>query len=210
MNKTKTAAKPAETPRNVLPELRRLMPTRTLRLYEHLGIAERQATRLHRLLGQTAPATDLTWLTELPGVTVVLVPRWKMDGLSGMTTWDSQRWVIGVNGGNPHARRRFTLCHEFKHVLDANRDKLTYRSLDDRQRELVADYFAACYLMPKVWLRRVWTGGLQDPEALAGLFNVSLPAMQKRLRYLGFIDPEPERNLASYFRTARSPLDAAA
>jgi hypothetical protein len=42
---------------------------------------------------------------------------------------------IGVNKGNPHARRRFTLCHEVKHVLDADRDKITYKDLTPEQRE---------------------------------------------------------------------------
>jgi hypothetical protein len=71
---------------------------------------------------------------------------------------------IGVNKGNPHARRRFTLCHELKHVLDADRDKITYKDLTPEQRESIADWFAACYLMPKPWLRRAWTRGIQDPD----------------------------------------------
>lgn len=180
-----------------------------MQLWEHQRIAERQATRLLRLLGQTGPAVDLAWLTTMKRVTVALLPRWKMEGLSGMTTWDNNHWVIGINKGNPHARRRFTLCHEFKHALDANRDRVTYRHINDNQRELIADYFAACLLMPKTWLRRAWTSGIQDPEALAGLFNVSLPAMQRRLRYLGYLDDEPDRATASYFRSATPLADAA-
>ena len=130
-----------------------------------------------------------------------------MDGLSGMTTWADGHWVIGVNKGNAHARRRFTLCHEFKHVLDAHRDKLTYQGITDEQRERIADYFAACYLLPKSMLRKVWMGGLQDPEALAGLFKVSRQAMDKRLSYLQFVDAQPDRPTASYFRRQRGWLD---
>jgi hypothetical protein len=59
-----------------------------------------------------------------------------------------------------------------------------------------------------LWLRRTWTRGIQDVEALAGLFNVSRPAMEKRLRYLGFIDDEPNRSVASYFRRAANPVVA--
>src|SRR5829696_1868182 len=197
-------------PDNVLTLLRRLLPTRKLRLFEHQVIAEQQAIKLHELLGQTGPPADLGWLTKLKKITVVLQPRWKMDGLSGISSWDDGHWVIGVNKGNPHARRRFTLCHELKHVLDADRDKITYKGLTAEQREAVADYFAACYLMPKLWLRRAWTRGIQDPDALAGLFNVSQPAMEKRLRYLGFIDDEPNRSIASYFRRGTNQLDLAA
>jgi Zn-dependent peptidase ImmA (M78 family) len=195
----------------LLANLRELAPSRPLRLHEHWSIAERQATRLHEVLGETGPAAQLDWLAgnKVPGLIVVLQPRWKMEGLSGMTTWTpNEGWVIGINKGNIHTRRRFTLAHEFKHVLDANHDKITYRGLDDK-RELIANYFAACYLMPKLWLRRAWTGGLQDPEALAGLFNVSLDAMRRRLRYLGYLEDEPKRVTTTYFRASLSDLRAA-
>jgi Zn-dependent peptidase ImmA (M78 family) len=167
-----------------------------------MHLAEQQAIALHQELKQTGPPADLAWLTQLNKVTVVLQPRWKMEGLSGMTTWDDGHWIIGINKGNPHARRRFTLGHELKHVLDADRDRITYRSINPAQREQIADYFAACYLMPKLWLRRAWTGGIQDVDALAGLFVVSRQAMEKRLKFLGFIDDQPERTVASYFRTS--------
>jgi Zn-dependent peptidase ImmA (M78 family) len=204
MNQLKVA------PDNLLSALRRRLPGRALRFYEHLTLAEQQANALHELLHETGPAADLSWMTTLKKVTVVVQPRWKMEGLSGMSSWDDGHWVIGINRGNPHPRRRFTLCHEFKHVLDADRDKITYAGLNSTQREAIADWFAASYLMPKAWLRRAWTSGLQDPDALAGLFGVSLPAMEKRLRYLGYVDGEPDRPLASYFRRAGNQLDPAA
>ena len=207
MSTTSTTPKQPEGHDHVIGRLRHMMPLRPLTFWEHKTVAERQATRLHELLAQTEPAADLTWLTELSKVRVVLVPQWRMDGLSGITTWKNDQWLIGVNKGNPPARRRFTLAHEFKHALDANRDNVTYQQIDQGQRELIADYFAACYLMPKAWLRRVWTRGLQDPEALAGLFKVSRQAMDHRLRALGFVDPEPDREVASYFRTGHLPAD---
>lgn len=191
---------------DVVDQLRQLMPIRPLGYWEHLIIAERQAGRLHELLGQTGPAADLKWVTELTKVSVVLVPRWKSAGSSGITTFKDGKWVIGVNKGEPHARRRFTLAHEFKHFLDGTRDSVTYKHVEP-QRELIANYFAACYLMPKTWLRRSWTRGLQDPEALAGLFGVSEAAMEKRLQYLGFIDREGGRSTASYFRLREMPVD---
>jgi Zn-dependent peptidase ImmA (M78 family) len=195
-----TTTTPGESP-NIINELRGLLPLRALTYYEHLQLAERQATALHRLLDQRGPAADLAWLTELPGIKVVLQPRWQMEGLSGLTTWHKGQWIIGVNKGNSHTRRRFTLAHEFKHLLDASRDRVTYKAVTDDQRELIANYFAACYLMPKAWVRGAWTRGLQEPDALAGLFKVSSEAMTNRLTYLGFIDSETDRSLASYFRT---------
>lgn len=200
---------PAERRDDVIGRLRHMMPLRALTYWEHRTLAERQATRLLELLDQTGPAADLGWLTKLSRVKIVLVPQWRMDGLSGMTTWKDDQWLIGVNKGNPPARRRFTLAHELKHALDANRDTVTYRAIDDVHRELIADYFAACYLMPKTWLRRAWTRGLQDPEALAGLFKVGRQAMDKRLLDLGYIDKDTDRTVASYFRTAGPPRLAA-
>ncbi len=186
----------------LLTSLRKLMPIRRLAYYEHLLLAERQATRLLIILDQTEPGVSLDWLSDgsLGNIAVVLEPRWRMEGLAGMTTWADDRWVVGINKGQPQARRRFTLAHEFKHVLDAHRDKITYQDISPEQRERIADYFAACYLMPKAMIRRAWTGGLRDPEALAGLFKVSRQAMDKRLTYLQYIDGQPDRLTQSYFR----------
>ncbi|WP_375477498.1 ImmA/IrrE family metallo-endopeptidase [uncultured Jatrophihabitans sp.] len=177
-------------------------------------IAERQATQLLGLLDQTEPGVSLEWLTDgsLRNVDVVMTPRWRMESLSGMTTWRDGRWVIGINKGQPQARRRFTLGHELKHVVDAHRDKITYQNITPDQRERIADYFAACYLMPKMWLRRVWARGIQDPEALAGLFKVSEAAMRRRLTYLQYLNDEPDRATSTYFRMTTPPNlgDAAA
>ena len=127
-----------------------------------------------------------------------------------MSTWQDSRCVITVNRGDPPARRRFTLCHEFKHVLNANRDSITYKRISAPQRELIAHYFAACYLMPKPLLRHAWTSGIQDPEALAGLFKVSNDAMRRRLTHLQYLDDDTVRPTTSYFRQQASRLAEAA
>ena len=184
----------------LLTTVRRLLPVRALTYYEHLTLAERQADRLHQLLGVHGPAADFGWLLARQDVTVVVTPRWQMRGVSGITQFSNHGWTIGVNKGEPHARRRFTLAHELKHWLDGTRDTITYQSISADQRERIADYFAACYLMPESWLRKAWKTGIQDPEALAGLFTVSLRAMQTRLTYLQFLDDQPDRPVASYFR----------
>ena len=112
------------------------------------------------------------------------MPRYKMDRLSGATTFSKGRYLILVNKGDPQQRRRFTLAHEWKHLLDyAPAADLIHAGLgrgdpqrQARQIEEVANYFAACLLMPKALLRRAWTSGIQDLEALAGLFDVSVEA----------------------------------
>lgn len=197
--------------KEVLRELRSIMPLRPLSIWEHETIAERQASRLHSLLDQKEPGVSLDWLSAGSDlIAVVLAPRWRMDKIAGMSTWQDGRWVIAVNRGDPPARRRFTLCHEFKHVLDANRDSITYKRISAPQRELIAHYFAACYLMPKPLLRHAWTSGIQDPEALAGLFKVSNDAMRRRLTHLQYLDDDTVRPTTSYFRQQASRLAEAA
>ena len=46
-------------------------------------------------------------------------------------------------------RQRFSLFHEFKHIIDhPTRDLIENEEMAER----VADYFAACVLMPKAWV----------------------------------------------------------
>jgi Zn-dependent peptidase ImmA (M78 family) len=59
--------------------------------------------------------------------------------------------------------------------------------------------------MPRRWVKSAWASGIQDEEALAGLFKVSVEAMHTRLVYLGYIDGR-ERPLAAYFRT-QDPIE---
>ncbi|SPX87802.1 putative Zn peptidase [Mycobacteroides abscessus] len=183
----------------LLTVLRRIAPQRRMAYWEHLRYAERQAHRLHHELGQTKPGVNLLWMLGMDNITVVMEPSWRMEGIAGMTTWKDDHWHVAINKGDMHARRRFTLMHEFKHIVDAQTESVTYQGITPVQRERIADYFAACYLMPKLWLRQAWTSGLHDPEALAGLFKVSLAAMRARLTNLQYLDND-KRSVASYFR----------
>jgi len=74
-------------------------------------------------------------------------------------------------GGTPPARRKIS-AHD--------------------QREWAANHFAACLLMPKSWVRRVYFNeGVRDPIRLARRFRVSAAAMRVRLEVLG-ITPKTE------------------
>jgi Zn-dependent peptidase ImmA (M78 family) len=116
-----------------------------------------------------------------------------MTSVSGGTKWIKPRWVVLLNAYEPAVRRRFSLAHEFKHVLDhANRAVIygTERTATHhRNIEQLCDYFAACLLMPRPWVKASWASGLQDIVALAGRFDVSPQAMQVRLLQLGLLDP---------------------
>jgi len=193
--------------RHIIKELRALLPHRALSLGESYTLAEKQANYALELAGQTEPDANLGFILELPRVELQLAPRFKMDRLAGFTTFSRGRYVITVNKNDSHTRRRFTLGHEFKHLLDYTAAPVIHRSLgygdltrQAQQVETICNHFAACLLMPRTWIKRVWVRGVQDVNTLAALFNVSADAMENRLRFLGYIDSDP-RPLRMYFRT---------
>ena len=198
-----------QPPAGLIRDLRQLIPLRPLSFHEAFELAERQATEILRLLRLDQPSVPMRWVLELPKVEVRLEPRHRMTGLAGLTTWRKGRYLTIVNRNDPHGRRRFTLAHEVKHILDYTLVDTIYsqfgvgdEALQVRRMELVCDHFAACLLMPRLWLKRSWSAGLQDPASLAGLFSVTTRAMEVRLSYLGFTDDH--RPTATYFR--RQPL----
>ncbi|MGH7158192.1 MAG: ImmA/IrrE family metallo-endopeptidase [Candidatus Saccharimonadales bacterium] len=208
---TKTT-KEAKT--NIIRELRALVPHRPLTYSESYILAEKQANRALQLLGQTEPDVNLGWILDLPRVVVELAPRHKMDGIAGFTTFSRGKYFVMVNKNDAHPRRRFTLAHECKHLLDYTAAPVIHKGLGsgdtDRQSqqiESVCNHFAACLLMPRNWVKRVWANGLQDVPTLATLFNVSEEAMERRLKFLGYIDNDP-KPIKAYFRKESVALAA--
>jgi Zn-dependent peptidase ImmA (M78 family) len=114
---------------------------------------------------------------------------------SGATHWSSGRWLVVVNGSEPAARQRFSLAHEFKHIIDHRFTKLVYSQFPEAQRadmiERICDYFAGCMLMPRPWVKRLWCSGRQQLPDLAQAFGVSQAAMSVRLSQIGLTDPAP-------------------
>lgn len=190
MTKTKPTKR---TPLSVVASLRALVPNRPLGFAEARRIAELQANRLLRAVDiGSAPVAEEA-ISELPRVSVTWAPN--LIG-SGMTSFSRGQWHIRLNSAEPFTRQRFTLAHEFKHVLDAACEDVIYGHLVDgpgkqRQVEGVCDHFAACLLMPKAWVKKHWGNGTQELAALAWQFEVSEQAMLIRLQNLGLVDPVP-------------------
>lgn len=182
-----------------LTTLRSLSPHRPLTLLEAQRVAEQQATRLLRDAGLTEASVPDEVVTELPNVQVERLYRLPDTGermpVSGSAHWLSGRWLILIDSGEPVMRQRFTLCHEVKHAIDGSASKLLYRGTPElsptAQRERVANYFAACLLMPRTWVKRDWAAGLQDERQLARYYQVSVQAMHTRLSQLGLLMPVP-------------------
>ncbi|GLZ40936.1 ImmA/IrrE family metallo-endopeptidase [Actinokineospora sp. NBRC 105648] len=195
---------------NVVREVRSLTPAYPLADYQARGIAERQAAKLLELLDITVAPVDIGRIIELPRLNVMVCSSKQMGGLSGLSEWHKGAWRIAINRDDSATRRRFTLAHELKHVLDHPFMRVLYTDRDGRTDptyvENICDYFAACLLMPRAWVKEAWSTGTQDVDNLARRFRVSPAAMSRRLSDLGLVGPHPrhfpDRSVVRYFRAA--------
>jgi len=176
----------------VLASLRRLIPSRELRLSEALRIAELQANRLLELRNITDVPVPAEVITGLPRITVEYDSELPEHAASGCSDWDAHRraWIISLSPTEPETRQKFTLLHEYKHIVDHGSCGIipssTYRRAP---QEVVADYFAGCVLMPKRLVKAAFYDGIQRLPDLAELFDVSQRALEVRLSQLGLTEP---------------------
>jgi len=165
--------------------LRGLIPKRQVSQHEHRRVAELQANQLRRYLEVTDSLLDTDLIAGLPHVEL----RYDVDlPTSGMSFWDGHTWVILLNPTEPDTRQRFTLLHELHHVIcHTKRSNLFGHGapVDDPAAERMADYFAACALMPKLYVKRLYGQGTRDAQLLAEHFDVSTAAMSIRLDQIG-------------------------
>jgi Zn-dependent peptidase ImmA (M78 family) len=197
----------------VIEQVRGLAPHRALTLNEAYKLAEEQAAKLLRLLDITGPHVNYDRVLDLPEVTVKVEPKYKMGHIAGLSRYHRGHWLVLVDKNDVHGRRRFTLGHEIKHVVD---DRLTdvlyanvgYGSAETRERQIetLCQYFAACFLMPRAWVTAAWLNGIRDVYNLASLFQVSTSAMDIRMKHLGLRSDELERDTRTFFRYTHTPL----
>jgi Zn-dependent peptidase ImmA (M78 family) len=178
MNQSNTAP-------SILGRLRALTPQRHgISFDEALRVAELQAIRLHELLGADIGVQE-SGIASLPRIAI----KYEDIAVSGMSHWDGQQWVITLNCTESWARQRFTLCHEFKHIIDHGRASTLYvadrRHSADQQAERIADFFAGCALVPRRQLKAAWGSGMQRLADLSAHFGVSQDAMAVRLGQTG-------------------------
>jgi len=208
-NTTKNEENNTKNSRSTVSHLRGLMPTRQIRTWEARRVAETQAYRLRILLGDNAPGFDMDQITAMPRIEVSIDSD---IAASGTTHWQAGSWRIQINGNEALVRQRFTLAHEFKHVLDAPLLDSTYASIADQidgeqQIEQICDYFAACLLMPKRWVKRLWGEGITNLDALADAFDVSTIAMKRRLEDIGLVDRPTRSHRAQIKQRSQQKID---
>src|SRR6266498_5267063 len=180
---------------SVLALLRSVVPAkRRLRFWEALRITELQANKLLEESSILVAPVPSEIVTGLPRITV----EYEIDmPCSGASDWDSRRrtWVITLNALEPETRHRFSLLHEYKHIIDHGSPGLVdlgdFRYFGREPVEYIAEYFAGCVLMPKRLVKRAWGEGIQRLSDLADYFDVSPQAMSVRLAQLGLTELRP-------------------
>jgi len=190
---------------NVLGALRAIVPDRDDITYaEALRIAELQANKLLNLSRLTEAPVPSEVITTLPKVRIEFIK----SVASGASFWDTQRrtWVIHLSRSDSRCRCRFTLAHEFKHIIDHGSRHMLYRgsrkTSAETQAERVADYFAGCLLVPRRLLTRAWHNGVHKTCDLAKLFCVSEQAISVRLRQTRLVHRTPCPPVADAVRTS--------
>lgn len=165
--------------------LRGIIPDRRVGNQEHRRIAELQANKLRRFVGSTDAMLDSEAITQLPHIDLRFDDRLPT---SGMSFWDGSTWVVLLNPTEAETRQRFSLPHELHHIICHSKRGLLFGEPSARNSpaaESMADYFAACALMPKLFVKRLFGQGIHDHEQLARHFDVSPIAMSYRLDQLG-------------------------
>lgn len=187
---------------SILTSLRRLIPNREVERYELRVVAEAQANKLLDALRRVDPHMEGVTARHIGALPRIRVIYDKLP-VSGLSHWNGREWVIALNRNDTEAYQRFTLLHEFKHIIDHGATSRLYRDISRygttitacQQAERLAGYFAACVLIPKRDLKRAWVSGVQRIDQLAEYFGVSESAMEIRLKETGLsraFDPDPE------------------
>ncbi|MCW2929035.1 MAG: ImmA/IrrE family metallo-endopeptidase [Thermoleophilia bacterium] len=106
---------PSTTEQSVLAILRSVIPQRALHSFEEAKrIAELQASRLLELHGIGSGTVPTEMIAQLPKIEIESVEV----SVSGASFWNGRAWIIQLNRYESPARQRFTLAHEYKHIID--------------------------------------------------------------------------------------------
>lgn len=158
---------------------------------------ERVVSKLLESFRVTEPPVPIDRIVRGSGV---VVQSGDLGEVSGLLARSADKTTIGVNSKHPRTRQRFTVAHEFGHLIlhdgmVSHFDKeyrVNFRSAESSQgtnvEEMEANYFAATILMPKEFLDRDEASRALDSDELvqelAARYKVSGHAMSLRLAKL--------------------------
>ncbi len=173
----------------------------------NLRSARYQGEALAAAFGCEKPPVNVEQVAKRLGLKIVRLDLG--DEISGLLISKGDSTVIAVQQSDPPNRQRFTIAHEIAHFylrhqfkpgdhvhvdrghLITPRNSRSSTGVD--AKEIEANQFAACLLMPSKLLRErikaLKVKSLCDDhvEKLAGEFKVSEQAMTIRLSTLGFL-----------------------
>ena len=147
--------------------------------------------------GVTAPPVPVEDIIRSRGIAIQ--PAANLGDVSGLVLRKGKEIVIGVNKKQVATRQRFTLAHELAHALLHHGEEVRFdkdfrvnlrsevSGLGIDVKEIEANFFAACLLMPRRLLESDPDAALVDVEdaqavaKLAKRFGVSAHAMSIRL-----------------------------
>jgi hypothetical protein len=158
----------------------------TCRLNQLVQMLALKYLKIAGVCGPPVPTRIVTLFNQHHEVEVRQLP---LKVYHGAIWHHKDSWIIQVKDSDVSATQRFTIFHEFFHILAHSRTSPVFRkrgSIIGSFNELLADYFAACILMPREWVEEKWTK-IKDLDKMAEIFAVPKSAMCLRLRWLGLI-----------------------
>jgi Zn-dependent peptidase ImmA (M78 family) len=134
------------------------------------------------------------------------------DGVLGAAIYKDGDYIVFSNSSQVLSREVFTVAHELGHIIlrHIGIDNQLMQDISENNagnEETEADYFAACFLMPKDKVEEFidfqfqnhgdseWT--LLDVAAVMSTFNVSFETALNRLETIGRIDQTQHNKLLS-------------
>lgn len=198
----------AATSEPTLRVLRRLLPAKPIDLEELLDLIRELASELRRVSEVDTDRLPHTVVTDIPSIHA----EYTTMPVAGYAYWDTddKRWVIRINQDEAIEDRRFTLLHEFAHILWHNYESCLFSGLnhDNRRRlaEHAADLFAGEALIPTALLKRHYAAGLRDVEALAEHFAVTPDAIRWKFGHTD-IPTTPDRTSEPSVHPRSIPLE---
>lgn len=124
--------------------------------------AQRIATRQGAATAREAARRGISPVALIGALARVTVEMDDALPVSGLAVWakDKASWLIRLRPADSSERQRFTVLHEFKHIVDHPASAHLYdpRYLSGQaQAEMAADAFAAAALMPARTVRQLLT-----------------------------------------------------
>lgn len=157
-------------------------------LKARVAYARQMARKVLDRYDLTGPPVDIEAILKAEGY--VIERRLWPNSVSGVSLKEQR--LIGVNGNHSRVRQRFTLGHEYGHLIlrhqtddipvslssiDQEPQEIRYSNVEERE----ADIFSGELLVPLNFIKRSWAK-CKDIEALAREYEVSRDVMVIQLK----------------------------